>query len=107
MKVVGPSESPCRRRLSNCQGTPALLAAQTTRRSPMALANSPALPYAFRLSTSIRSVFHDGWKRFRLTERNRLVRTRMSGWGDRGERATAPPMPIFAVKRFVRKAIQF
>ena len=47
------------------------------------------------------------WKRFRLTERNRRVRTRMSGWGDRGERATAPPMPIFAVKRFVRKAIQF
>ena len=58
----------------------------------------PALAYAFRLPTSIRAVFRDAGKRFCGTERNRRIRTSMSGWCDWGERATAPPYADFCGK---------
>jgi hypothetical protein len=95
---AGPSESPCKQAAANCQATSALLAAPTAGSPPWPLANGPALAYAFRLPTSIRAVFRDAGKRFCGTERNRRIRTSMSGWCDWGERATAPPYADFCGK---------
>jgi hypothetical protein len=79
------------------------------RQSPWPRASGEQSGLAVRLPTAYFDSLGipDGWKRFRLTERNRRMRTRMSWWCSGGERATAPPMPIFAVKQVVRKAIQF